>query len=153
MRTRESRVWNGEPSINRKGAGGGREETTELNSFVLAFQKFGDREMAEGRKQDRTNFELACSLLSQYIKEKGSVADLGLGVAQDAAKGEVFWSCIWDSWPDFCIGWYRSFLLFLPMFVGILGEISCRNAIGRRFLLIPFQKFVFSDYSGEYLFG
>ncbi|XP_074560552.1 protein TIFY 10a-like [Curcuma longa] len=43
--------------------------------------------MAEGRKQGRTNFELACSLLSQYIKEKGSVADLGLGIAQDASKG------------------------------------------------------------------
>ncbi|XP_074579933.1 protein TIFY 10a-like [Curcuma longa] len=45
--------------------------------------------MAEaGRKQGRTNFAVACSLLSQYIKEKGSVADLGLGIAKDAAKGD-----------------------------------------------------------------
>ncbi|KAG6481754.1 protein TIFY 10a-like isoform X1 [Zingiber officinale] len=43
--------------------------------------------MAEGRKQGFTNFELACSFLSQYIKEKGSVADLGIGIAQDATKG------------------------------------------------------------------
>ncbi|KAG6514338.1 protein TIFY 10a-like [Zingiber officinale] len=44
--------------------------------------------MAEaGRRQGRTNFSVACSLLSQYIKEKGSVADLGLGIADDAAKG------------------------------------------------------------------
>lgn len=61
---------------------------------MLAFQKFGDREMAEGRKQGFTNFELACSFLSQYIKEKGSVADLGLGIADDAAKGAHFWLCI-----------------------------------------------------------
>ncbi|RWV99399.1 hypothetical protein GW17_00037693 [Ensete ventricosum] len=47
--------------------------------------------MAEaGRKQGRTNFAVTCTLLSQYIKEKGSIADLGLGIAQDAAKGESF---------------------------------------------------------------
>ncbi|KAJ8510091.1 hypothetical protein OPV22_000525 [Ensete ventricosum] len=45
--------------------------------------------MAEaGRKQGRTNFAVTCTLLSQYIKEKGSIADLGLGIAQDAAKGK-----------------------------------------------------------------
>ncbi|CAL9781475.1 unnamed protein product [Musa acuminata subsp. burmannicoides] len=45
--------------------------------------------MAEaGRKQGRTNFAVTCTLLSQYIKEKGSIADLGLGIAQDAAIGK-----------------------------------------------------------------
>lgn len=45
--------------------------------------------MAEaGGKQGRTNFAVTCTLLSQYIKEKGSIADLGLGIAQDAAIGE-----------------------------------------------------------------
>lgn len=46
--------------------------------------------MAE--KQERTNFALTCSLLSLYIKEKkGSVADLGIGIAiaPIAAKGET----------------------------------------------------------------
>ncbi|THU55610.1 hypothetical protein C4D60_Mb11t08390 [Musa balbisiana] len=46
-------------------------------------------DMAEaGRKQGRTNFAVTCTLLSQYIKEKGSIADLGLGIAQDAAIGK-----------------------------------------------------------------
>ncbi|CAL9205436.1 unnamed protein product [Musa hybrid cultivar] len=45
--------------------------------------------MAEaGRKHGRTNFAVTCTLLSQYIKEKGSIADLGLGIAQDAAIGK-----------------------------------------------------------------
>ncbi|WOL01065.1 protein TIFY 10a [Canna indica] len=42
--------------------------------------------MAEAAR--KTNFAMACSLLSQYIKEKGSLADLGLGMEKDAAKGK-----------------------------------------------------------------
>ncbi|XP_072973647.1 protein TIFY 10a-like [Typha angustifolia] len=34
-----------------------------------------------GRSGERSNFAVTCSLLSQYIKEKGSIADLGLGLA------------------------------------------------------------------------
>ncbi|RWW06437.1 hypothetical protein GW17_00030240 [Ensete ventricosum] len=47
-------------------------------------------EMA-ARKQGKNNFAVTCNLLSQYIKEKGRIADLGLGMAprpQDATKGE-----------------------------------------------------------------
>ncbi|CAD5180748.1 unnamed protein product [Musa acuminata subsp. malaccensis] len=43
------------------------------------------------RKQGKTNFAVTCNLLSQYIKEKGRIADLGLGMAprpQDATKGK-----------------------------------------------------------------
>ncbi|KAG6517161.1 protein TIFY 10a-like [Zingiber officinale] len=40
------------------------------------------------RKQGSSNFTVACSLLSQYIKEKGSAADLGFGIAQVAPKGK-----------------------------------------------------------------
>ncbi|XP_074557899.1 protein TIFY 10a-like [Curcuma longa] len=40
------------------------------------------------RKQGSSNFAVACSLLSQYIKEKGGAADLGLGIAQVASKGK-----------------------------------------------------------------
>ncbi|RWW60407.1 hypothetical protein BHE74_00032600 [Ensete ventricosum] len=43
------------------------------------------------RKQGKNNFAVTCNLLSQYIKEKGRIADLGLGMAprpQDATKGE-----------------------------------------------------------------
>ncbi|WOK97548.1 hypothetical protein Cni_G06256 [Canna indica] len=44
------------------------------------------------RKQGQTNFAVACSLLSQYIKENGRlIADLALGVAvgpQDDGKGK-----------------------------------------------------------------
>lgn len=41
------------------------------------------------RKQGSSNFAVACSLLSQFIKEKGSAADLGLGISQVAPKGET----------------------------------------------------------------
>ncbi|RZR94207.1 hypothetical protein BHM03_00022875, partial [Ensete ventricosum] len=47
-------------------------------------------EMA-ARKQGKTNFAVTCSLLSRYIKEKGSIAELGIGMGQRseyAAKGE-----------------------------------------------------------------
>ncbi|KAJ8501187.1 hypothetical protein OPV22_011739 [Ensete ventricosum] len=43
------------------------------------------------RKQGKNNFAVTCNLLSQYIKEKGRIADLGLGMAprpQDATKGK-----------------------------------------------------------------
>ncbi|PKA52322.1 Protein TIFY 10A [Apostasia shenzhenica] len=33
-----------------------------------------------GRRPEKSSFSVTCSLLSQYIKEKGSLADLGLGV-------------------------------------------------------------------------
>ncbi|XP_042385284.1 protein TIFY 10a-like [Zingiber officinale] len=41
-----------------------------------------------GRKRGPTNFAVACGLLSQYIKEKGSVADLGFGIARAAPEGK-----------------------------------------------------------------
>ncbi|KAJ8464233.1 hypothetical protein OPV22_026785 [Ensete ventricosum] len=47
-------------------------------------------EMA-ARKQGKTNFAVTCSLLSRYIKEKGSIAELGIGMGQRseyAAKGK-----------------------------------------------------------------
>ncbi|CAL9081944.1 unnamed protein product [Musa textilis] len=47
-------------------------------------------EMA-ARKQGRTNFAVTCSLLSRYIKENGSIAELGIGMGQRpeyAAKGK-----------------------------------------------------------------
>ncbi|CAL9138826.1 unnamed protein product [Musa acuminata var. zebrina] len=43
------------------------------------------------RKQGKTNFAVTCSLLSRYIKEKGSVAELGIEMGQRpeyAAKGK-----------------------------------------------------------------
>lgn len=55
-----------------------------------------DAEMGrkQGRSGEKSNFAVVCSLLSQYIKEKGGVvADLGLGVPPpplDAPKGESF---------------------------------------------------------------
>ncbi|XP_010937308.1 protein TIFY 10a [Elaeis guineensis] len=45
-----------------------------------------------GRSGEKSNFAVTCSLLSQYIKEKGSIADLGLGMAprpQETAKGNT----------------------------------------------------------------
>ncbi|XP_072982690.1 protein TIFY 10a-like [Typha latifolia] len=51
--------------------------------------------MAEmGRRQwssgEKTNFAVACNLLSQYVKEKGSIANLGLGnIAPENPKGKT----------------------------------------------------------------
>ncbi|XP_008782803.2 protein TIFY 10a-like [Phoenix dactylifera] len=45
-----------------------------------------------GRSGEKSNFAVTCSLLRQYIKEKGSIADLGLGIAprpQETAKGNT----------------------------------------------------------------
>lgn len=42
------------------------------------------------RSGAKSNFAVACSLLSQYVKEKGRIADLGLGMAprsQETAIG------------------------------------------------------------------
>ncbi|WOK93236.1 hypothetical protein Cni_G01931 [Canna indica] len=46
----------------------------------------------QGRAGEKSNFATACSALSQYIKAKGSIADLGLAVASpnlDAPEGKL----------------------------------------------------------------
>ncbi|CAL9082496.1 unnamed protein product [Musa acuminata var. zebrina] len=75
-----------------------REEGEKRKTFKVELRRRGKEDMdaAMGRKQGRSgeksNFAVVCSLLSQYIKEKGSVvADLGLGVPPpplDAPKGK-----------------------------------------------------------------
>lgn len=52
---------------------------------------------------EKSNFAVTCSLLSQYIKEKGSIADLGLGLARrplENPKGGSFFPLLnFDSPP------------------------------------------------------
>lgn len=68
----------------------------KTRGFIGSILGSAAREMAEmgrksaGKSGEKSNFAVTCSLLSQYIKEKGSIADLGLGMAphpQETAKG------------------------------------------------------------------
>ncbi|XP_020588495.1 protein TIFY 10a-like isoform X2 [Phalaenopsis equestris] len=43
------------------------------------------------KMQEKSNFSITCSLLSQYIKEKGSLADLGFLDSARLGKHEAYW--------------------------------------------------------------
>lgn len=103
--------------------------------------------MAEaGRKQGRTNFAVACSVLSQFIKEKGIVADLGLGIAKDDARGahlsfRVGFVHLIIQLCDACL-YSSDFYFFLFCELRFFSSpITTRNAFDWRVLLFSFQKF------------
>jgi hypothetical protein len=58
--------------------------------FCFARKKGGEMAAKSGEK---SSFAVACNLLSNYIKQKGGVADLGLGITSrplENSKGARF---------------------------------------------------------------
>lgn len=68
----------------------------------------------QGRPGEKSNFAVACTLLSQYIKAKGGGVDLGLGVGSENLLVPKGGSFLLRSEPlvDFSI--FRSILPFVP---------------------------------------